>query len=232
MGTVKVLEASIKTQSKPTVFFASSREVYGEPKYCPVNEVHPKNPKTVYGATKLSAEQACFSYHKMFGLDVVVFRFANVYGSERDQLERVIPKFTIKALSGEDITLYGGDQILDFTFVDDTVSGIMSAYKAKFNGSSNISGQDFLFSTGRGVSVAELSKKIVEMADSRSVITQIDAKNFDVTKFIGDYSKSCNILNFEPKVTLEQGLKVLNERISANVDLASNFLRRNHDFLS
>lgn len=226
MGTVKVLEASIRTESKPTVFFASSREVYGEPQYCPVDEVHPKNPKTVYGATKLSAEQACFSYHKMFGLDAVVFRFANVYGSERDQLERVIPKFMIKALSGEDITLYGGDQILDFTFVDDTVSGVISAYRAKFNGSSSINGQDFLFSTGRGVSVAELSKKIVEMAGSRSVITQIEAKNFDVTKFIGDSSKSRSILNFKPKISLEQGLKVLNERITANVDLASNFSKK------
>lgn len=226
MGTVKVLEASIKTPSRPPVFFASSREVYGEPQYCPVNEIHPKNPKTVYGATKLSAEQACFSYHKMFDLDAVVFRFANVYGSERDQLERVIPKFMIKALSGEDITLYGGDQILDFTFVDDTVSGVISAYEAKFNGSPNINGQDFLFSTGRGVSVAELSKKIVEMAGSRSAITLIEAKNFDVTKFIGDSSKSRSILNFKPKISLEQGLKVLNERITANIDLASNFSKK------
>jgi UDP-glucose 4-epimerase len=217
-GTVNVLEACRKAKSKPSIFFASSREVYGEPEYIPVDEKHPKNPKSVYGTTKLSAEHACFSYHKTFGIDVVVFRFSNVYGSERDQLERVIPKFMIKALRGENITLNGGDQILDFTFVDDTVSGIISSCNAKFNGVSNVNGEDFQFVTGRGVSVAELSKKIVELADSPSTITRIQAKNFDVTKFIGDPSKSYKILDYSPKIRLEEGLKILSERISAKID--------------
>src|SRR5207253_2507595 len=86
VGTINVLEASNKAASNPVLLEASSREVYGEPLYLPVNEGHPKRPKSVYGLTKLSAEKACLSYSKSSGLDPsvnhVIMRFSNVYGSE------------------------------------------------------------------------------------------------------------------------------------------------------
>src|SRR5437879_12274159 len=69
VGTINVLEASNKAASNPVLLEASSREVYGEPLYLPVNEGHPKRPKSVYGLTKLSAEKACLSYSKSSGLD-------------------------------------------------------------------------------------------------------------------------------------------------------------------
>jgi nucleoside-diphosphate-sugar epimerase len=143
---------------------------------------------------------------------------SNVYGSERDQLKRVIPKFMIQALKGEAITLYGGDQILDFTFIDDTVLGILAAYTAAIEGSKSIIGQDFHFVTGRGVSVSELSEMIVKVANSKSKIERIEAKDFDVTKFIGDPAKSSRILKFKAKVKLEDGLKRLKDRIQARLN--------------
>ena len=218
MGTVNVLEACRKPKNKPTVFYASSREVYGEPKSFPVTESHPKNPKSVYGASKVAAETAVSSYYYMMHLDSVIFRFSNVYGSERDQLKRVIPKFMIQALKNEDITLYGGDQILDFTFIDDTVSGILAAYTAALEGSKSIIGQDFHFVTGRGVSVSELSEMIVKVANSKSRIERIQEKDFDVMKFIGDPTKSTEVLGFKAKVKLEDGLKRLKERIQQRLN--------------
>jgi len=196
---------------------ASSREVYGEPLYLPVNECHPKRPKSVYGLTKLSAERACLSYSNASGLDPsvnhVVMRFSNVYGSERDLPERVIPKFMNKALRGEDITLYGGDQILDFTFIDDTVSGILKLASACLERDCSIFGEDFHFVTGRGFSVSELATMIVDLVGSRSKIIRGTANSFEVRKFVGDPTKARTVLGYEPKTRLEEGLKRLSERM-------------------
>lgn len=211
-----MLEACRKSDSDPILLEASSREVYGEPLYLPVNEQHPKRPKSIYGMTKLSAERACHSYSAVSGLDgsvrSVIMRFSNVYGSERDLPERVIPKFVSKALRGEDITLYGGDQILDFTYIDDTVGGIMRIYAACTNGGDDVVDEDFHFVTGRGLSVAELAKLIVNTLGSRSRIVNTVANSFDVRKFVGDPSKAHAVLGYEPKVRLEEGLKLLGER--------------------
>jgi nucleoside-diphosphate-sugar epimerase len=216
-GTINVLEACRKADKTPTFFYASSREVYGDPKYYPVDESHPKNPKSVYGISKLSAENACISYSHNFDLKVIRFRFSNVYGSERDQLDRVIPKFLIKALRGEDITLYGGDQILDFTFIEDTVNGISKAYFRSFQGDEGIFGEDFHFVTGKGTSVSELSKLVVDVTGSASNIIRIERKSFDVHKFIGDPAKSRKLLGFTSKTSLDDGLQILK-----NITLTKN----------
>lgn len=216
VGTINVLEACKKAESNPVLLEASSREVYGEPLYLPVNEGHPKRPKSVYGLTKLCAERACLSYSSSSGLartvNHVVMRFSNVYGSERDLPERVIPKFMNKALHGEDITLYGGEQILDFTFIDDTIAGIVKLATASLEGDGTIFGEDFHFATGRGVSVSELANLVVGLVDSRSKIIHGASNNFEVRKFVGDLSKSRKILRYEPTVSLEHGLRILRDR--------------------
>jgi UDP-glucose 4-epimerase len=139
-------------------------------------------------------------------------RFSNVYGSERDLPERVIPKFMNKALRGEDITLYGGDQILDFTFIEDTISGIMKLTSASLEGDGSIFGEDFHFVTGRGVSVSDLAKMIVDLVGSRSKIVHGASNSFEVRRFVGDLTKAHKILGYEPRVSLEHGLRVLRDR--------------------
>ena len=221
LGTLNVLEACRKAETRPVMFYASSREVYGEPIYLPVNENHPKKPVSIYGMTKLSAERTCLSYSptSMLGRSVnqIIFRFSNVYGSTRDLPSRVIPTFMMKALRGEDITLYGGEQVLDFTFIDDTTSGIMKAYTNSFDGHRELLGEDFHFVTGRGVSVADLAKMIVNMVGSSSKIIKTDANDFEVRRFIGDPRKSHKLLGYEPRVRLEDGLRILSERIAPSI---------------
>ena len=217
IGTLNVLEACRKADSRPVLLEASSREVYGEPLYLPVNEDHPKNPKSVYGVTKLSAERACLSYSDESNLarpvNCVIMRFSNVYGSERDLPERVVPKFMNKALRGEDLALYGGEQILDFTFIDDTVSGIMKAYSASLKSDAGIFGEAFHFVTGRGVSVSELARMIIDIVGSGSKIIHEPSNSFEVRKFIGDPSKAEKILGYKPTVNLEHGLRALMDRM-------------------
>jgi UDP-glucose 4-epimerase len=220
-GTLNVLEACRKAQTRPVMFYASSREVYGEPLYLPVNESHPKKPISIYGMTKLCAERACTSYSPTFGLgqsvNQITFRFSNVYGSTRDLPSRVIPKFMMNALQGEDISLYGGDQVLDFTFIDDTISGIMKAYTLSLDGHREIFGEDFHFVTGRGVSVLDLAKMIINIVGSPSKIITEDANSFEVRRFIGDPRKSHKWLGYEPRVRLEDGLRILSERIAPSI---------------
>ncbi len=215
LGTLNVLEACRKASSHPMLFYASSREVYGEPIALPVREDHAKNPKSVYGVTKLCAENACRSYltgvNGGGGVNQIIFRFSNVYGSERDLPERVIPKFMAKAIRGEDITLYGGGQVLDFTFIDDTVSGITKAYSAGLRGEA--SGEDFHFVTGSGCSVSELARMIVDLVGSSSKIIPIPANSFEVRRFIGDPEKAHRMIGYEPRVRLQDGLKILRERM-------------------
>src|SRR5437867_6020346 len=221
LGTLNVLEACRKAKSSPVLFYASSREVYGEPQYFPVDEDHPKMPLSIYGMTKLCAERACGSYADPSlspPLHPVIFRFSNVYGSERDLPERVIPKFMTKALRSEDITLYGGDQVLDFTYIDDTLSGILKAFAASFDGGSGVPGQEFHFVTGRGVSVSDLATMIVGLTDSSSRIIQSPPNNFEVRRFVGDPGKSHKVLGHEPRVRLEDGLKILRERMLPILD--------------
>jgi len=218
LGTLNLLEACKKSETRPVLFYASSREVYGEPLYLPVDESHPKRPISVYGMSKLGAEKACMSYSRGLGnvgsVDHVVFRFSNVYGSERDLPERVIPKFMTKALRGDDITLYGGGQVLDFTFLDDTISGILKAYAACFDGGPNLFGEDFHFVTGRGVSVSDLATMIIEMVGSSSKIITSGSNTFEVRRFVGNPEKARRILGYESKVRLEDGLKILRERMA------------------
>jgi UDP-glucose 4-epimerase len=215
LGTLNVLEACKKASSHPMLFYASSREVYGEPLALPVREDHPKNPKSVYGITKLCAENACRSYFAAGnggeGVNQIIFRFSNVYGSERDLPERVIPKFMAKAIRGEDITLYGGEQVLDFTFIDDTISGITKAYFAGLRGA--VSGEDFHFVTGTGFSVSQLAKMIVDLVGSSSQIVPVQANSFEVRRFIGDPEKAHRMLGYEPRVRLQDGLRMLREKM-------------------
>lgn len=216
MGTLNVLEACRKTLSKPVIVYASSREVYGEPIYLPVKEGHPKNPRSIYGASKIAAEQLCAAYERAFGTKIIVVRFSNVYGSERDQLDRVTPKFMIKAIRNEDITLYGGDQVLDFCFIDDLVSGLLKIYD-KMSSGNDILGQDFHFVTGKGTSVAELAEMIKKICHSTSKTIKADPKPFDVQKFIGDPEKCRKLLSFRLKTSLEDGLQILEERLMLKV---------------
>ena len=224
LGTLNVLEACRKAETNPILFYASSREVYGEPLYLPVNETHPENPLSVYGMSKLAAEKACQAYSGRHGdsrpVNQMVFRFSNVYGSRRDLPERVIPKFMMKALLGEEITLFGGEQILDFTFIDDTVEGILKAYDASLDDRSTdkIFGQDFHFVTGRGISVANLARTIIDLADSPSKVIRTNAKGFDVRRFVGDPTKSRQAFGFETRVKLEDGLKILREEIAPTIE--------------
>src|SRR5207245_10748046 len=107
--------------------------------------------------------------------------------------------------------------LLRFASNDATISGIVKAYTSCLDGHRELLAEDFHFVTGRCVSVASLAKMIVKLVGSHSKIITSDAKDFDVRKVIGDPRKSYKLLGYEPRVRLEDGLRILSERLAPSI---------------
>lgn len=213
IGTLNLLGAIRKRNPDALVILTSSREVYGEPSSFPVREADPKCPISVYGASKLAAENLLRSYGLTYGLKHVILRFSNVYGSPRDLPQRVIPKFMKRAVQGKTLEVYGGNQVLDFTFIDNVTDGIISTLSKALDGDTKVLNEDFNFTSNRGTSVAGLASLMGKLCGSHSKIVRRNARNFDVSKFIGDFTKAKTRIGYQPRHSLGDGLRIYRERL-------------------
>ncbi|MGH2638712.1 MAG: NAD-dependent epimerase/dehydratase family protein, partial [Rhabdochlamydiaceae bacterium] len=188
---------------KKRMVFGSSREVYGNPERFPVHESDPKKPISTYGVTKLAIENILGTLSMKYGLRYTILRFSNVYGSERDRPERVVPKFLERAIRGETLELYGGEQTLDFTFVDDVVSVIRHVV----DNEATTQGQDFNVVSGRSTSIFELASLIKRLTNSESDIVTRSSRRFDALGFRSDPTKISNLMGEQFHMrSLEGGL--------------------------
>ena len=191
-GTSEVLRAAAAAGVRRLVF-ASSREVYGEVSRLPASERTALDPKNVYGASKAAAEALCRDLRP----ETVVLRMANVYGlGDRD---RVIPTFLRQAAGGEDIVLYGGNQILDFVWIDDVVDAMVAAaFRPEISGPINLG-------SGLGITVGELAELVVQLSGTGSVIRREPSRSPEVSQFVADITRACSLLGMiRPTVRLAQ----------------------------
>ncbi len=195
-GTLNVLKSSHVNKVKKVVFF-SSREVYGNPKKIPVKETEPKDPINLYGLTKLISEDIC-EYFINKGLNVTIFRLANVYGEMDFVPGRVIPTFIKSALENKKLSLNGGQQTLDFVHVEDVIDNIILEMKSQVNSIINIG-------SGKEISVIELAKKIILLSESKSDYQINSASSQEVTRYCSDIS----MMRSKPKIIFDEGLKKL-----------------------
>jgi UDP-glucose 4-epimerase len=174
VGTIEVLRAAQKSGVRRVVF-TSSREVYGDPQSLPVPETAPIAPKNAYGASKAAAEMYC----RVFSADrltVAVLRLANVYGS-RD-FDRVIPIFLDQALRNLPLTLYGGQQVLDFVWIDTVVQGLMGAAELPaWPGPVNVG-------SGVPTTILDLAARVVSKTGSSSEVRIGPARDVEVSRFV------------------------------------------------
>jgi len=213
IGTLNLIEAIRKKNPDALVVSASSREVYGEPSRFPVRETDSKHPISVYGSSKLAAENLVRSYGRTYGLKHVILRFSNVYGSPRDLPQRVIPNFMNRAVKNKPLEVYGGNQVLDFTFIDDVADGIISTLSKALADNTKVLNDDFNFTSNRGTSVLRLASLIGKVCGSESRIVKKNARSFDVSKFIGDFTKARSRAGYQPSHSLEDGLKIYRDRL-------------------
>ncbi|HEY7802188.1 MAG TPA: SDR family NAD(P)-dependent oxidoreductase [Dehalococcoidia bacterium] len=188
LGTFNVLRAAADAGARRVVF-TSSREVYGESGYVPVDEDHPLAAKNPYGASKVAGEAYARTFAHCYGLDVAILRLANVYGpGDRD---RVIPLWLEEAAAGRDLQVYGGSQVLDFIWIDTIIDALTYAGEFGLPGPTNIG-------TGVGTSILELASRILEVTGSRSSISRLAARGVEVTRFVADISRM-RALGLEPE---------------------------------
>ena len=211
-GCLNLLEALVRNP-KAVLILVSSREVYGNANSLPVLETHDKNPISIYGISKLMAEKLLNLYSKNYRIKAIIVRLSNVYGSPRDIPERVVPRFMNAALEGRELTVFGGQQRLDFTFIDDVCSGLYSIVKRAIEGDETVIGNDFNLVTEVGTSINELTDLIRKEFSFSSKIKMLPPRIFDVSTFIGSYEKAKRILGWAPNFNMEYGLKELERRI-------------------
>ena len=191
-GTVEVLSAARECGVRRMVF-TSSREVYGEAAALPVPESAPLNPKNAYGASKAAAELYCRVFAES-GMDVVVFRLANVYGP--GDAERVIPLFLAHALSGRPLVIYGEDKLLDFVWIGDVVDALVKAQTAP------VAGQTINIGSGEGTTLPALARQILHLTGSSSAIESAAARKVETDRFVADIRLAESLLDHRPSTGL------------------------------
>ena len=204
IGTINTLGlAKVKNAA---YLLASTSEIYGDPEVSPQSEeywgnVNPNGERSMYDEGKRFAEAATATYSRTYNLETKVVRIFNTYGP-RMQLNdgRVVTNFIVQALKGEDITVYGdGSQTRSFSYIQDTVNGIVSLMESEHNDVFNIGNPT-------EITINELASKIIEITNSNSKLINKDLPQDDPKQRKPDITKAKTMLNWEPKVKLEDGL--------------------------
>jgi nucleoside-diphosphate-sugar epimerase len=205
-GTQNVLKSASKSPKRPWVLYASSREVYGDQDVLPVKETADLQPVNIYGRSKAAAEEITLK-ERDNGLNTAIIRFSNVYGSINDHRDRVIPAFCLAATAGQVLRVDGSQNTFDFTHVNDVVAGLLKIIEKLNQGAQNL--PPFHFTTGRATSLREAAKIANTAGGNKSEIIEAPSRSFDVSKFCGDATQTMGLLNWQPTISLEEGISQL-----------------------
>lgn len=201
IGTKNVVKYCAKYNKK--LIFSSSREVYGTAKYLPVDLKHPLLPENPYGASKIMSEFLIKAYTRSFGLKYVIFRLSNIFGS--GDKGRVAPIFFEKAISGQEIVIFGKDKIIDFVYIDDVVEAFLIAI-----GADCVLNKTLNIGSGVSTSLKKLAKLVVKITGSKSQINQKEVRLGEIDRFTADIKETKKILKgWSPQINLETGLKIM-----------------------
>lgn len=207
-ATLRLLSSS-RAASVPRFVYVSSSEVYGTARWVPMTEEHPTFPSTVYGASKLAGECYTRAYYCTYGYPTVIVRPFNTYGPrshhEGDSGE-VIPKFLLRCLAGRPMVIFGdGTQTRDFTYVSDTAAGILLAGEH-----ADAIGATINLGAGTEVTIKDLADRIREVVGRPDAAVQHDRERpGDVRRLCADTSLAQALLDYKPRITLDDGLRRL-----------------------
>jgi len=205
-GAINMLGLAKRTNAR--ILQASTSEVYGDPEVHPQTEdywgrVNPIGIRSCYDEGKRCAETLFFDYHRQYNLEIKVARIFNTYGPKMNPFDgRVVSNFIVQALTGEDITIYGkGEQTRSFCYVDDLIEGITKL----MNSSSDINGPINLGNNSE-FTMIELAEKVLNLTNSKSKLIFKPLPLDDPRQRQPDLTKAKKELDWEPSVSLNDGL--------------------------
>jgi dTDP-glucose 4,6-dehydratase len=215
LGTLNVLLAC-RASGVERLVHTSSSEVYGSALHIPIDENHPLQGQSPYSASKIGADKLAESFYRAYDLPVVTLRPFNTYGP-RQSARAVIPTIISQALTGDKIRLGALETRRDFTYVSDTVRGILLA--AQIPG---IEGETFNLGLGEDVSIGDLAREVIDLTHSSAQI-ELDAQRLrpeksEVQRLVADNRLARQRLGWQPELRLRQGLSQTIAWMRQNLD--------------
>ncbi|MAL85448.1 MAG: NAD-dependent epimerase [Opitutae bacterium] len=205
---LSILEACRKNNPNIRIVFASTRQIYGKPKYLPVDENHPRHPVDVNGINKIAGEQYHILYKEVYGIDSTVLRLTNTYGPRmriKDARQTFLGIWIRNLLEGKVIQVFGdGRQRRDYNFVEDVIDALLIVAKSK-----NAVGRVYNLGAPDPLSLEETAKVFCNQIDGSSyelVPFPKDRQTIDVGDFICDYSAFFKSFGWQPKVSFHDGI--------------------------
>ncbi|MGA8573082.1 MAG: GDP-mannose 4,6-dehydratase [Desulfobaccales bacterium] len=214
-GTLNLLEAA-RQQGVERFVHTSTSETYGTAQYTPIDENHPLRGQSPYAASKIGADKLAESYYLSFGVPVATIRPFNTYGP-RQSARAVIPTIISQALNGDLIRLGSLSPVRDLNYVSDTVEGFIKVAE-----SPRAIGEVINIGSGKSVSIGELAGKILDLlGGNKRVVTEderVRPEASEVLELLCDHRKARELIGWEPRVSLEEGLartiKFIQEHLS------------------
>jgi len=204
---LSILEVCRQHNPGLKVVFASTRQIYGKPDYLPVDEKHLLRPVDVNGINKMAGEWYHILYNNVYGLRACALRLTNTYGPRmrvKDARQTFLGVWLRRIVEGQPFEVWGGEQLRDFTYVDDAVDAfLLAALDERANGQVfNLGGEPV-------ISLHDLARLLVEVNMGGQYVTRefpADRKRIDIGDYYADFSRIRGALGWSPKVTLHEGL--------------------------
>lgn len=205
---LSILEACRRNNPGIRIVFASTRQVYGRPRYLPVNEDHPLQPVDVNGINKLAGEWYHTLYSTVYAMNACVLRLTNTIGPRmrvKDARQTFLGIWVKLLLQGKPFEVWGGDQLRDFTFVQDAVDALLQVA-----GSDAARGQVYNLGGKETVSLGDLAQTLVHAHGCGDYVIRefpTERKAIDIGSYYSDFSRIREAVGWEPKTDLETGLR-------------------------
>jgi UDP-glucose 4-epimerase len=215
---LSILEACRKYNPQAKLVFASTRQIYGKPAYLPVDEQHLLGPTDVNGINKMAGEWYHILYDRVYGVRGCALRLTNTYGPRmriKDARQTFLGVWIRNAIQGRPIEVWGGDQLRDFTYVDDGVEALlMAAHDESANGRVfNLGGCEV-------VTLRQLAELLIAINGSGEYTVRSfpeERKAIDIGDYYSDYSSIQRTLGWKPQTALADGLQRTLEYFRAHI---------------